>query len=223
MANTDAKKSFLKKLKASFSDLAECEEVDIKESYRLHNKKIKVHVGEYPFQVNLYGDTKSLHVYPERLLNGNPAGTPSGSYIIFDPDRYFSTITGFFRLQDGDKITLGSDDKRQRAFLDIPENPSGRQLSISNREGELVFKNHAPKTGSCIAPLLKDKKINRVVDWRLAKARSLRELYGGEIKPLDPDSALNLIREVNLILEQEAHRPKDKSGLPGGVVTLPSG
>ena len=95
MAKTDAKKSFLKRLKASFSDLAECEEVDLKESYRLHNKKIKVHVGEYPFQVNLYGDTKSLHVYPERLLNGNPAGTPSGSYIIFDPDRYFSTITGF--------------------------------------------------------------------------------------------------------------------------------
>ena len=223
MAKTDAKKSFLKRLKASFSDLAECEEVDLKESYRLHNKKIKVHVGEYPFQVNLYGDTKSLHVYPERLLNGNPAGTPSGSYIIFDPDRYFSAITGFFRLQDGDKITLGSDDERQRDFLDIPKNPSGRQLSISNREGELVFKNHAPKSGSCIAPLLKDKKINRVVDWRLVKARGLRELYGGEIKPLDPESALTLIREVNLILEQEVHRPKDNSGRPGGVVVLPDG
>jgi hypothetical protein len=223
MARVDAKKSFLKRLKASFSDLAECEEVDIKESYRLQNKKIKVHVDEYPFQINLYGDTKSLHLYPERLLNGNPAGTPSGSYIIFDPDRYFSTVSGFFRLQDGDKITLGSDDERQRDFLDIPEHPNGRQLSITNRKGELVFKNHAPKTGSCIAPLLNDKKIHRLVDWRLAQAQSLRQLYGGNIKPLDPDSALTLIRKVNLILENEAHRPKDRAGRPGGVVKLPSG
>lgn len=223
MARSDAKKSFLKRLKASFSDLAECEEVDIKESYRLQNKKIKVQVDEYPFQINLYGDTKSLHLYPERFLNGNPTGTPSGSYIIFDPDRYFSTVTGFLRLQDGDKITLGSDDDRQRDFLDIPKHPSGRQLSITNRKGELIFKNHAPKTGSCIAPLLKDKKVHRLVDWRLAKAQSLRKLYGGNIKLLDPDSALTLIRKVNLILENEAHRPKDRAGRPGGVVKLPSG
>ena len=38
---------------------------------------------------------------------------------------------------------------------------------------------------------------------------------------LPNEEALSLIREVNLILEDEAHRPKDTQGRPGGVVHLP--
>ena len=48
-ADTNVKKSLLKLFKNTFSGLDQCEEVDVKESYRLPEKKVKVHIREYPF------------------------------------------------------------------------------------------------------------------------------------------------------------------------------
>ncbi|MCP3870768.1 MAG: metallophosphoesterase [Gammaproteobacteria bacterium] len=222
MARSDAKKTFMKRLKASFSDLSQCQEVDVKESFRLPDKKVKVRVDEYPFQMNIYDDEKTLHLYPERTLDGQSEKL-TGSFLIFDPEHYFDDISGFYRLDDGDKLTLNSQDEQQRSFLNLPKAITGRQISITNQSGKLVFKSHAPKSRTCIAPLLKDKKINRITNWRLQKAKELRELYGGNIAPLESDKALALIKEVNLILEKDAHRPLDNAGRPGGMVKLPTG
>jgi len=221
-SSSKAKKTLLKMLKNSFSGLAQCEEVDVKEAYRLPDKKVRIHLKEYPFQVNLHPDGKELHLYPERPLNGD-SGAENPDYILFDPDSYFSKISGFYRIDDGDRITLGSADPEQRIFLDLPKDLPARKLSITNDEGGLVFKSHVSNPRSCIAPLLKDKRVNRIVHWRTKKLQRLRRIYGGPIELLGDKDALELIRDVNKTMEEETHRPRDKSGRPGGLVDIPEG
>lgn len=221
MAKPKAKKALLKLLKTTFSGLNQCEEIDVKDAYRLSDKKVKVHIKEYPFLVNLTPDSKPLHLYPEIALDGSHGEDSVETYILFDPDAYYTQICGFYRLDNGDKITLGGDDLEQRIFLNLSEDIPRRMFSIGNDDGWLTFKSHVSDCKPCIAPLLKDKKVNRIITWRQKKLQTLRDLLGNPIERLSSDDALNQIREVNAILEDETNRPKDKSGRPGGVIALP--
>ncbi len=220
-ADSKVKKSLVKLFKSTFSDLVQCEEVDIKESYRLPDKKVKVHIKEYPFQINLFPDGKSLHLYPEITFTDSGEIKPTHHFILFDPDTYYSQISGFYRLRDGDRITLGGGDKEQRDFLNISKDTPARKLSITNDEGGIIFKSHSNNPQSCVAPILKDKRVNKVVHWRKRKLKKLRQIFGGPIKPLETSEALKLIKRVNQILENEAYRPKNQDSMPGGIVKLP--
>lgn len=221
MARFKVRKLLRQLLKSAFPNLFWSEEVDIKDTYLLSDKKIKVHIKDYPFQINLYPDSKTLHLYPEPALICGSDGVATNSYILFDPDIFYSEICGFYRLQDDDTVTLGGSDPEQRAILNISPDTPARKLSISNEDGWLTFQSRVPKPKPCIAPLFQDKKVRRVVNWRKKKLHRLREIFGNPIALLPPDEAIALLQEVNKILEHEKHRPRDKDGRPGGVVALP--
>ena len=221
-SDSKVKKSLIKLFRSTFADLVACEEVDIKESYRLPTTKVKVNIKEHPFQINLYPDGKALHLYPERALTEDEENSSAKNFILFDPDSYYNNrVSGFYRLNVGEKIILGGKDLEQRAFLNIPKETPARKLSITNDDGRLIFKSLVDNPQSCIAPLLKDKKVNQLVNWRLMKLERIKAIFGGPIALLPQEEALSLIREVNKILESEAHRPNDKQGRPGGVIHLP--
>ena len=216
------RKLLRKLLSSMFPSLTRCQEVEIKDTYQFSSrKKIKVGIKDYPFQINLYPDSKPLHLYPESALNHDSDGVTTNNYILFDPDVFYSDICGFYRLQDEDTITLGGGDPEQRAILNVsPETPA-RKLSISIEDGWLTFQSPIPDPMSSITPLLRDKKIRGILDWRQNKLHRLREIFGNPIALLPPDEAIALLREVNEILEREKYRPRDKDGRPGGVVALP--
>ncbi len=222
MAKPGAKKALLKLLKSTFPRLADCEEIDVKDAYRLSAKKVKLHIKDYPFQLNLYPDGKALHLYPEQTLNVDGGETVCDSYILFDPDRYFSQICGFYRLEVDDAITLGGANAEQRTLINISKDTPERKLKIGNDDGWLTFKSYISKPKSCISPLLKDKKVNRIINWRMKKLSKIRKIFGGPIEKLPADEALCLIKQVNSILKSEAHRPVDRSSSPGAVVALPA-
>ncbi|MCP4285243.1 MAG: hypothetical protein GY792_12440, partial [Gammaproteobacteria bacterium] len=222
MARFKVRKLLRKLLKSAFPNLFWFQEVDIKDTYHLSNKKkIKAHIKDYPFQINLYPDSKALHLYPEPALICGSDGVATNSYILFDPDIFYSDICGYYRLQDDDTITLGGSDPEQRAILNISPDTPTRKLSISNEDRWLTFQSRGPNPGPCIAPLFQDKKVRRVVNWRQKKLCRLREIFGNPIALRPPDEAIALLQEVNEILEHEKYRPKDKDGRPGGVVALP--
>ena len=221
-SDSSVKKSLIKFFRDTFSDLSACEVVDVKESYRLPTSKVKVNITDHPFQLNLFPDAKTLHLYPERTLDESEESTGPSSFVLFDPDSYYNNrVSGFFRLKDQDEIILGGKDSQQRAFLNISKNTPARKLRIVNDAGELIFKSLVNSPQSCIAPLLKDKKVNQLFNWRQKKLGRIRKIFGGPISLLPPEEALTLIRDVNLILEDEALRPKDTQGRPGGVIHLP--
>ncbi|WP_369160986.1 metallophosphoesterase [Candidatus Thiodiazotropha sp. LNASS1] len=219
---TKSKKGLLQLIKNAFAGLSQCEEIDLKESYHLHGTKVKVPIHCYPLQINLPPDGKALHLYPESLTNAIDNSCNSNSFIVFDPETYYKQICGFFRVGDGEKLVIGSQDKeRQRTFLNMQPKFSDYVFSITNEDGNLIFRDYSPKAGSCMSPLLKDKKMMRVATWRRKKLKRIAKLFNGEIAALEKDRALNLIQDVNRIMENEAFREKDRDGNPGGIVRLP--
>ncbi|MCU7906405.1 MAG: metallophosphoesterase [Candidatus Thiodiazotropha sp. (ex Epidulcina cf. delphinae)] len=217
-----SKKSLIKLLKKAFSGLSQCEEVELEKSYRLHGSKIKVPIHCHPLQINLPPDGKALHLYPESLTHAIDDNRDSHSFIVFDPETYYSEISGFFRIEEGEKLIIGSDDKeRQKAFLNISSRSGDYVFSISNEEGHLIFRDYSPRSGSCISPMLKDKKMVKVATWRGKKLKRLLKIFGGEITTLAEKEALSLLRDVNRVLADEAFREKDESSNPGGVIRLP--
>jgi hypothetical protein len=222
MARFKTRKLLRKFLERMFSGLTRCPEVDIKDTYQFSTrKKIRVCIRDYPLQINLYPDSKPLHLYPEPALNDASDGVTTNNYILFDPDVFYSDICGFYRLQDEDTITLGGGDPEQRAILNISRDTPARKLSIGSEDGWLTFQSPIPDPRPSIAPLFQDKKVRRVVNWRQDKLRILREIFGNPIALLPPDEAIALLQEVNEILEHEKHRPRDEDGRPGGVIALP--
>lgn len=217
-----SKKGLIKMIKRAFSGLSRCEEIDLKDSYHLHGSNVKVPIRCYPLQINLPPDGKTLHLYPEGLTNVVDNSCDSDSFIVFDPETYFRDISGFFRVDDSEKLVIGSQDKaRQKAFLNMAQSGSEFVFSIINEDGNLIFRDHSPKYGSCMSPLLKDKKMTRIATWRRKKLKKIRKLFNGNIDILSEKNALDLLLQVNRILETEAFRELDSEGDPGGVVRLP--
>lgn len=224
MAKSGTKKALKKFLKSTLARLEKCEEINLSESYRLSEKKVKLYQREYPFQVNLLPATDCLHVYPEVYLDGSKIDDEEPhNYLVFDPEAYYSTISGFYRIQDDEKLTIGGESKEQQLFLNISPKIAARELSIGNDEGQLTFKSLIERPQSCIAPLFKDKKVNRLTNWRMKKLETMRGLFMQPIERLDKDAALSLIEKVNHQQQKDHHRPKTKNGLPGGIVEIPDG
>lgn len=220
-SNSKKRKSFLRLIKTAFSELEQCEKIDIKDTYRLPNKRVMIPLERYPLQVYVGLDAHILHLYPELPLNDQDGNFSEPNYILFDPENYYSQISGFYRLGNGDKIILGSDNTEQYVFLNTSKKLPRRQLSITNHEGKLTFKCHHPETGSRISPLIKEKKLNKINKWRYEKVKHLATILGDPLQALSDEDALNLILEVNQIMEHEVYREKDINGQPGGVLSIP--
>jgi len=222
------RKSLLKLIKVAFSGLEQCEKIEIKDTYKLTpNKKVMIPLENYPLQVHIGTDAHVLHLYPENPLITPKKRDPGNdflepNYIIFDPQDYYSSVSGFYRLNDEDKIILGSSTIEKYAFLNTSKKLPKQQLSIANDEGKLIFKCHHPETGSCISPLFKEKKLNKIHAWRMDKITRMAKILGDPGKALSAEDALKLIQKVNHIMDHEACREKDNHDKPGGVIALPN-
>ncbi len=221
MAKTDTKKALRKLLKTTLLRLEQFEEINLNDSYRLSEKKVKLSAREYPFQIDIHPQGDSLHVYPEVNLDGSRADkNEPQSYVVFDPKTYYSKISGFYRINDDEKLTIGGDNKEQQLFLNISPKTAARKLNIGNDEGRLTFKSLVENPRSCIAPLFTDKKVNRLINWRMKKLEILRKIFMQPIESLDKDAALKLIKAVNKLQSHDSHRPKTGNGMPGGIVEI---
>ncbi|MBF0218526.1 MAG: metallophosphoesterase [Gammaproteobacteria bacterium] len=221
-ANDGKEKGLVKRLMATFKGLNECDDVDLKASYHLGSKKVRVVIRDYPLQLRLGPKGKSLHLYPERLFSdqeGDDVKSQYDYYILFDPERYYKYLSGFIRIKSGDKLTLSRNSDDQRSLLDMPNDVAARHLSITHSGDSLVFKNHDMERGSCIAPLLKDKKVNRIINTRRKRLQRLQQIIGPATL-LPPEPALTLLQQVNQLMETDANRPLNDAGRPGGLVKL---
>ena len=215
-------KGLLERFKESFDGLTQCEELDLKQAYRLEDKKVRLKLENYPIQINIGPDAQTLHIYPEQPVGELRRDLKDERYIVFNPKTYYKEISGFLRIKSGDKLILGSGKQDQKDLLRLTQDISEKHLRISNDEGQLVFKSFDQKRNACVSPLLERKQLNRIRKWRVAKLKRLRSIYGGPIELESPENALALIKQVNKVLKDDFYREKDRHGMPGGVVELPS-
>lgn len=96
-----------------------------------------------------------------------------------------------------------------------------RQLEIANDDGRLTITRIDPG-GETYAHYVDEAEDGaRLVANRLASLKAIRRIFGGPIELLQTDQALAALSTVNEILRDEAYRPRDALGRPGGLLSLP--
>lgn len=217
-----SQKGFFGQLKASLSGMGNAKEVALDDEIWLQNEKIKISLKHTPLGLELGEGGCKLHLAPDVYIDDNPRNT-SFSLRIFDPAKYSSEITGFLRINPGEKLYLGRHNDYQKNLFNYPKDMADRHLSISYEDKYLVLKDHGSKGGTRITPIKNTKKwTKKVASRRTNLLNEIHTIYGGAIERLDSDVALETLRAVNNLLEIEPCRPRDTQDKPGGVVTLPA-
>lgn len=205
----------LGRLRALLAGIGQCRHLRLRETCPLVGGKVRVPFEGFPIQILLGPEEKRLHLYPETLLHDEKGDAGPRRFLIVDPGNYFSRISGFLRLSFGERLILGRADAGQQAIFAYPPTVEEHHLLLIHDGDAIVFCNLTPSP-TCISPLLDDAKSNR-----LGKLQRLREIFGGPVEPLGQQEAMALIEQVIEITAEDAFRPRDDRGLPGGLLQLP--
>lgn len=222
MSNRSAnpKKGFFGRIKAAFSDTSQYTEVRLQETYKLQSDSIRVPLEGYPIEFTMGERELRLHLYPEHHL-GDQELQGDRNYILCDPDRFFSGISGFLRLAKGDHLILGREDEQQTKIFNYPPSVAKRYFSVIYDGDALLIKNLNKESSTRLTLLRSEEESQRITNRRMENLHEIRQIFGGPIKLLSPEAALSDLTEINRLLEKEPLRPRNSEGMPGGVVSLP--
>ena len=216
------RKGFLRHFRGLIREAAPCADLDLRGSLRLGKSTVRLPPPALPLQILLGGEQGyRLHLYPEPVLDAESRFEHRGSYLLVDPMTYFSDISGFIRLSDGETLNLGRDDPTQRLLLRYPRAVEPRHLRLKLSADELAIKNKSRAAGVCIAPLAATDLMERMMRWRRLALARLARVLDGPIEPLARAPALNLIEQVIALMDQEPYRALNRLGQPGGLLILP--
>lgn len=206
----------LKRLRRAFTGLARCPKLNLRDAYRLVDSSVRVPYEGFPIAIILGLKGEVLHLYPEFPLEASGKHDDPASFLIEHPDHASgAAISGFVRLEPGKKLILGSRDRQQQIMFDYTDDVAPAHLKLVHDGDAVIFKDQTD-VGTCISPMLNVEKTER-----LSSLQRIRDIYGGPLKPLPKGEAMVLIEKVNKVMEKEAMRPRDKRGLPGGLLELP--
>lgn len=130
------------------------------------------------------------------------------------------TINGFIRIQVGETVVLGSDDKESCELFHFDDNVASRHISITNRRGDLIVSplSDHPTTLQRIDDCDYREQLERN---RHRALLDLAELYGGNIEPMSPKRAFDTIQKALKAFKNEPYREKNGEGKPGGLLEIP--
>lgn len=217
-----SRKSFLKRFRDAVQGMDDCEDVDLRDALRLTDDKVRVPAPAVPLQLTLGGeDGYRLHLYPERCFDADGHLRHEGDYLLVDPTSYFTDISGFLRLSQGDSLTLGRRDPMQHQLLRYPKVVDEQHLRLKLSHKGLALKRKSEHASACVAPLTTDTLVERMERWRRKKIEHLYQLLGGPIEPIDRQDALALIEQVLELMQHEPYRVPNDHGRPSGLLALP--
>jgi len=211
---------FLKKAKRLFTPSTKYEQVEISEPRRIKGEGIRVPFKGFPLQISLGSDDNKLHLFPECPLKSSRKEFPP-SFILFNPEHFYSRISGFIRLERGKKLILGRSDPEQTAILSYSDRVNNRHLAVTHLGDALIFKDLHSDAGTTLSVLKDPDQSERLIRRRRVKLACIREIFGGPIQLLPLLEAQSDLEKVNRIMANEIHRPKNSRGRPGAVVKLP--
>ena len=161
-----------------------------------------------------------LHLRPEIDVTSK-AGAGSKAWIILDPQRFYTEVAGFERLEPGAKLLVGRANERLDRIFNFPKSVTKRHLTVANVNGQVVVKPLDSETETYVSRLEDSGENDPLTTLNLRNLRQLREIFGGPIELLSPAEALATIEQAIEILKDEPYRTKDTRGRPGGLLALP--
>lgn len=181
---------------------------------------VRVRSGNDGFVLSL--GKQELWAYPEESAQGE-AKRQNNDWILLDPDRAFSGVAAFARLENGSELLLGRDNPYCDRIFGFPKSVARRHLVLINIDGQIVLKPQEKDRKTTIALPPEGLERDRVVERNRANLATLRKLYGGPLDLLEASEAMATLDQVLLILSDEAFRQKNGKGEPGGLLTPPEG
>ena len=142
-------------------------------------------------------------------------------WLLEEPDRGQGGLRGFIRIRPGQKLLVGRADDKVQRLLDLPSSLPRRHVELHNDQGSLAVRNLAPDHPATLALGRAQSTPAQRRARRLTLLSRLGDVYGGPLQALDAGDALACTQAVGTLLRDEAYRPKDSRGLPGGLLQLP--
>ena len=161
-----------------------------------------------------------LRFYPEIPL-GSRKKNLRKNWLITDPATFGSHLCAFARLRVGETVMIGRANRKYKTIFNFGKSVGKRHVSISNKRGDLIITPLDDQRNVEVVRFEDSDRKSRIEARRYAALMELKKIYGGPMELYPPDRALATLTAVNEILEHEAYRPVDKSGLPGGLIELP--
>jgi len=164
---------------------------------------------------------QTLHICPDLPVDKRLRKS-SQDFIVFDPKLYYSGIAQSLRLAPGNKLAIDYREESQKFVFSHGREAFRRHLQITHEGNSLVFRDPISELGTYVSVLTEEEDSNRLETRRRKNLEKIIEIFGGPIERLPPDSALDNLRKVNRLLQDDPHRRKDSFGNAGGLVELPS-
>lgn len=130
------------------------------------------------------------------------------------------SIQGFSRIKVGETIIVGQVNNELNELFHFNDSVAKRHVSVTNRRGDLILTPLMPERETKIVRLDDLDYREQLERGRHHSLLEIRRIYGQNIEPLPAYKALQTIRAVNLLLQDEPFRPKNKFGNPGGLVEI---
>jgi hypothetical protein len=162
-----------------------------------------------------------LRFYPEIPL-GIRKKDLRKNWLITDPSTFGSHLCGFARLRVGETAMIGRSNRKYKTIFNFPKSVGKRHVNITNKRGDLII---TPLDDQRRVEVIRFEDVDRkarIEARRYDALMHLKKLFGGPIEILPKEQAITILAAVNRILEDEPYRPKDSSGLPGGLIELPT-
>jgi hypothetical protein len=163
---------------------------------------------------------QTLHVSPDFPPDG-PQQDWRGDYLVYDPDRYAAGISNCLRLAVGSTLSIDHREPYQKLALSHPRDAFRRHLQIRHDGESLVFRDPISELGTYLS-LCQDPDLARFALARRQRSlEQISEIFGGPIQRLPTEEALELLKDVNRIMADDAYREKDSMDNAGGLLELP--
>jgi hypothetical protein len=190
--------------------------VESPDGLTLVGEAARIPMTALPLEIELGPQTLRVHV--EQSLFPDRQWTPS--LIVFDPLDYETRISGFVRLEEGQRTRIGKGEEDRRISLRLASDILPRLEIRYDGDHLLLIDLHSP-SGTRVRSLGAEEARQLLAD-RERRLLALQELVGGSLGMLEPEPALACLQEVNRNLERDPYRPLAADGLPGGLVELPA-
>ncbi len=150
------------------------------------------------------------------------SGESAPDFLLFDPQRYLPGPGHFLRLAPGTNLAISHGSEDQRQLFSHPREAFRRHFQVRHEADALVFKDPISELGTYVSMHEDEDPGGHLVSRRRRALERVAEIFGGPLEPLPAPAALAALDQVNHLLRDAPHRPKDADGNAGGLVELPA-
>lgn len=214
-AGHQGKSSLFGRIGKLFKDMPDAEIIVPNSSPTAIRTSVRIGWENQPFMLAL-GDI-ALEFHPDLSITGDQKES-AGDWIVHPGHAFYDGVPMFIRIEPGQSVILGRKDDAQKRIFGFDKSVADRHVKIFDRKGELTIQplelERPTRISAIDAPM-------SVWATRRANLQRLPDVLGHPLTQFDDEEALDIVRDINGVLAEEAYRDRDDEGLPGGIIQFP--